>query len=241
MKVVFSFIILALIFPVSVFAETVSQASLQSLGFEGFENNGAQAQECKEYSLAKDWAQNSQEFYTVFSLHALFEPVASKDANVQVFLNGEEAAQATAEEFLDGWLRVAFPNAQLQQQNKVFVCLQNSLSTTRSRVFSDSLFGTYKMADFKETGFVKTISDPVPDWGQEFEVTVSLHNSGSESADVNILYQKPGISFKHLAFVKGESGFVGKIAPNETVSFSYVMKSTKLGPFSLPGAIVFFK
>lgn len=238
-----AFLLIGLLFLASLgIAETISQVSLQNMGLQGFSNQLAQARVCNDFVLTKDLNKNSAEFYTVFSLHVDFEPVVSEDANVSVFLNANPQAlsAAKATDFFNGWWRVRLPNQSLSEQNTVKVCLQNSLSTTSAHLLDDSLFGTYKLAEFTPTDFTKTLSNQNPLWNEEFTVTVSLHNSGSESADVNILYQKPGVSFKHLAFVKGDTSFAGTIAPQQTVTFSYAMKSTKVGPFTMPGAVAYY-
>jgi uncharacterized cupredoxin-like copper-binding protein len=223
-------------------AETITQSSFQTLGFEALENNAPNESKCQNFVLFKDLNKNTDEFFTVVSLHALFEPIASADANITVFLNSETEALASgkATEFRNNWLRIRLPNEKLREQNTLKICLNNSSSTVRTVVETDSLYGTYKMAEFTPENFVKTVSTNKPQWGQEFTLTVSLQNTGSEKADVLIQYEKPGISFKHLAFLKGETEFNGSIEPGETASFSYTMKSTKVGPFTLPAAIVFF-
>jgi hypothetical protein len=223
-------------------AETITQSSFQSLGFAAFENNQPNESSCRDFLLFKDLNKNSADYYTIVSLRVQFEPVASADANVTVFLDANPEALATSEatDFRDNWWRVQLPNEQLREQNNLTVCLNNSSSTTRSVLLADSLFGTYKTAEFKPEDFAKTVSNYQPLYGQEFVQTVSLKNSGSEAATVHIQYEKPGISFRHLAFVKGDTNFDGIILPGQTVSFSYSMKSTQTGPFTLPAAIVFY-
>lgn len=226
----------------SVVAETIAQSSFQALGFAALENNRPNAEQCREFSLFKDLNKNSNDFFTVVSLHALFEPIASADANITVFLNGEPEALASAKAtaFRNNWWRFRLPNEKLREQNILKICLNNSSSTVKTTVQADSLYGTYKMAEFKPTEFVKSVSTTKPLWGQEFTLMVSLRNTGSEKAAVKIEYEKPGISFKHLAFVKGETAFEGTVNPGETASFSYTMKSTQTGPFTLPAAIVLY-
>jgi len=223
-------------------AETITQSSFQGMGFAAFENNLPNGSKCQDFVLFKDLNKNTGAFYTVVSLHALFEPIASADANVTVFLNGEAEAlmSAKATAFRNNWWRFQLPNEKLREQNVLKICLNNSSSTIKSTVQADSLYGTYRMVEFKPEEFVKTVSTNKPLWGQEFTLTVSLHNTGSEQANVHIQYEKPGISFKHLAFVKGDTTFDGSVAPGQTVSFSYTIKSTQTGPFTLPAAIVFY-
>ncbi|MBU0636548.1 hypothetical protein KKE06_05985 [Candidatus Micrarchaeota archaeon] len=242
MKRVFLLLGVCFFFGVAI-AETIVENSFQDLGFAGFENSEANATQCQTFPLFKDLTQNTEDFYTVVSLHVLFEPVPSEDANITVFLNDiqEPIASAHAMEFLENWFRVKLPNETLWEENILEICLTNSNTTAKTTFLADSLYGAYTMAEFKENDFVKTISTKNPPWNQEFSVTVELHNSGSETVDVNVLYRKPVIEFKHIPFVKGETSFVGSIPPNESISFSYSIKATETGPFALPAAIVFFE
>jgi hypothetical protein len=94
------------------------------------------------------------------------------------------------------------------------------------------------MPVFKQLDFVKTVEANRPLVGDEFEITVMLHNSGSEAVDVNVSYKKPYVPYDAILFVTGTTQFVGRIAPDQTISFSYTAKSTRSGMVTVPAAIV---
>lgn len=233
---------LVLVLLVSAQAAVVQQQSFAEFGITGFENADAATENCFSFTVVKDLNQNNPGQYTMVSLHVFFEPVASNDANASFFLNGSEQALdgIKATELRENWWRIRLPNDQLQSENEVRVCLQNSNTSIRSRVEADSFIGTYLMPEFRENDFVQETPSSFIVYNQEFPVTVSLHNSGSESVDVNVSYRKPGVQFKHLPFVKGDSGFVGTLQPDQRISFTYVLKAKRLGSFAIPAASVSF-
>lgn len=240
-RIVLLFILL--VFVLNVQAETISQSSFVNLGLAGFENAQASQTVCKDFLILKNLEENAPDFFSVLSLHVQFEPVASGDANLTVFLNDQPipVAAIKASEFENEWVRIRLPNANLLEQNRVEICLSNSNSTTHTVLLSDSLFGTYKLAEFLQSNFVKTVSENNPVLGQTFDATIFVHNSGSAPAKVTVLYKKPEVTFKHLSFVKGQTSFDGTIAPKQTISFSYSLKPKKTGPLTLPAAILSYQ
>lgn len=223
-------------------AKTIAQQPFSELGLSGFENDAASTQRCQDFALFSNTAQLQPGFYTVVSLHAQFFPIASDDATVSVFLNDNQTmlASAKATDFKNNWWRVHLANEKLVQQNSLRVCLNTSSTTAKIALLSDSLYGIYQLPEFKPTDFVKTVSNSSPLVGQEFDITTTVHNSGSESVDINVLYKKPEIEFRHLAFVRGQSGFAGTIEQGQTVSFTYTTKATQQIPATLPAATLFY-
>ncbi|MFH0955034.1 MAG: hypothetical protein V1777_02935 [Candidatus Micrarchaeota archaeon] len=223
-------------------SKTIAEQTFSELGFAQFQNEAALTTACNDFALISNANQIQPGFYSVLSLHVQALPLASDDSSIDVFLNDNQTVLETAKatDFKNGWWRLYLPNEKLQQSNAVRVCLNTSATTTKLVLLSDSLYGVYQLPEFKSGDFVKIVSNTNPLVGQEFDSTVTLHNSGSEGVDVNVLYKKPDVEFRYLAFVRGQSGFFGRIEPDQTISFAYTTKATQQIPATLPAAVLFY-
>ncbi len=204
-------------------AKIIEETAFSSLGYENFVVSGAETSGCAEYAFVSDMEKpiaerNTQ--YTIFSVHAAFEPVAERDANISVFFNSLEEAIAVlpATSFLDGWARVGLPRSVLQAENVVVVCTNTSHTTAKITVINDSKVGTYLKPDFSsESGFEVTASTLTPKQEQDFRIYVTLRNYGSEGTDVFMRYRYEHLdtAMPEIEVVEGELEKSGYISPCE--------------------------
>ncbi|MDO8625755.1 MAG: hypothetical protein Q7R47_06745 [Candidatus Diapherotrites archaeon] len=222
----------------SVGAAVINEYSLSAHGFAGVLAEGSNTTACADYLVRADQNWLALGAYPMFSIHADFSPVASPDANLVVVVNADGNGTAiTADQFQNGWFRSDL-NSLITGDNTIRLCANTSDSTTRIEVSDDSLLGVYQKPVFLRTDFVKRIPSGAPQVGDEFEIAITLHNSGSEKADVNVFYKKPYVPYDAILFVKGQTQFLGQIIPGETISFSYTAKSTRTGMVTVPAAIL---
>ncbi len=220
---------------------TVSEHTWSEFGFSGISVDGTDQNGCQDMTFLVDENDLVAGNYGILSLKADFLPVASEDANVSVYINYDvNGVSVESTKFKNGWFRWNLSADQLKKDVYVQVCAQTSNSTTRIDVSDESVFGVYQKPVFTKTDFVKRIQRTDLLVGEEFEITVSLTNSGSEAVDVNVFYKKPYVPYDAILYVKGQSQYLGTIAPGKTVEYSYIGKSTKSGMVTVPAAIVTF-
>ncbi|MBS3062209.1 MAG: hypothetical protein J4215_06530 [Candidatus Diapherotrites archaeon] len=223
----------------SVFGATVSERSFAESGQDGFSLDAARMSECMDYQFSIDQNHLIPGNYPILLINADFAPTASQDANVVVTINEDEnGIVIPTSGFKNGWYHLDLNAQTAKPDNFVSICAQTSDSTTSIVIKDSSLFGVYKKPVFNENDFVKTLVDYSPLVGDEFSITISLHNSGSEPVDINVFYKKPYVPYDSILYVKGQTQYVGTIQPNETVTFSYIGKSTRSGMVTIPAAVV---
>jgi hypothetical protein len=243
------FALYIIVLGIFVSAETISETAFSELGYSEF---AADHTLCRTHDFLAKPPQQGE--YFVISLHSAFIPLEDSEAKVTVSLNGSSLGAFLAADFTDGWLRIDAGNQVADGGNALKVCLRPSESSVRIVLHNDSGFGTYLMPDFrKEWAFTKDLSDNSPYTGEEFTVTITLRNYGSEDANAEIRHASGDIeeTFPYLRVVRGElekSLVVGKcrkyskgecVEP-ETASMSYTVKSEKaINLLLLPAVAVY--
>lgn len=223
-------------------AAVLSEKTLSDSGYNDFIVQGVDTNACTQIAFAKDLSQNFAGDYTVFSLHAQFLPVLSEDAKAIVFLNNDSNALETikATDFENNWYRLILPREKLLEKNSLLVCLKTSNTVVEARLLSDSIIGTYKMPEFKAENFVKSVSNSNPIIGEEFEVTITITNTGSEATDVNVLNKKLEIDNERVQILRGQTSYFNIIKPDETVAIHYFVKAKQATVMSLQGAVAYY-
>jgi hypothetical protein len=221
-------------------AAVISEESLKDMGYDSFSLEGADSNGCFSFKFAKDLNQNTKTHYTVFSINAEFLPVPSANANIAVFLNDQNAMIVSAKDFENNWYRLTLPREALKEANDVKACLQTAQATTRIKLSNDSMAGTYKMPELRTEGFLKTPNNYMPLIREEFTITVTLENFGSEAVDVNLLHKKPEIDYEPAAIIRGQTNKIARIPAGGKIEMQYTMKARKPTMMTLPAAAAYY-
>ncbi|GEM_PF-4794351 len=220
-------------------AKTLFETSFADLGIDTFSAQGARVTECMDFEVPVDENLLVPGNYPVLSVHAGFFPVESRDANITLYAaNDENGVSQNPAAFQNNFFRFDIDQSALLDSNVLSLCAATSDSTTRIVITDSTVFGVYQKPVFGPEDFVKLIPSGSPRVGEEFEVTVELHNSGSEAVDVNLFYKKPFIDFDAVLFVKGDTEYLGEVAPGQTVSFTYTAKAIRSGMITMNAAVV---
>lgn len=222
-----------------------AEQSFKDSGYPDFFVEGANKRLCNEYVFVKP--QMASDEYPLLSLKAEFMPVKEGKAEIDVFLNGERLSRLTAESFYCSdsgcWARLNIEKEKILEENRAAVCMETGNSITKIKLTNESKIGGYRMPVFLLKDFVKSVDNQRPFVGNTVNVKVSLKNSGSREANVELRHvrsiveetiEKPEIQ------EIGNTYFFGAIKPGETRELNYKVKFTKAEPLSLPPAIVYY-
>ena len=250
------FILVVLTLASAVLGETLSETVLGDAGFEDFAVEGQIVEKCREVQFISTAPVNPDAF-AVFSANVEFFPVSSIESIVTVFFNGSKISEINAQKFQNGFARIELPKNKTLETNKLKVCLKTSYSTTKIVLKKESLVGDYLKPDFSEAGAFRLSTEPYsPRLFEEFKVTATLKNSGSEDAVVTLKYRKDHLENEtpETSLVKGktiiENVTVEKckerkengecISPG-TASFEYYLRPKISGTITLLPAVAEFE
>lgn len=253
-KVFLVFCILAL--AAHVFAATLSETHLSELGIEELSVDGANSESCREFEFLRA-GDFGPEKYAIFSLHAQFLPVASRESTAVVSLNGEELKTIKSTSFVNEFARIDLPHEKLIEKNELKVCLKTSFTTTKAVFLNDSMVGYYLKPDFsKQDSFLITeISPQSPLVFQEFRVKAVLKNYGSEDAQVVLKYRRDSLEKEtpETELVKGKTVVpalvqkcIERNEQNECIepgqaSIEFFLRPKIVGPITLLPAVAEFE
>jgi hypothetical protein len=202
----------ALIIPIIVGANTISEYSLEELGYAGIEATNMEEFECLDAEILNVDTNNS--VYTVLSIHAEFVPISDGKAIVRTYLNDANISELKPEDFSDGWARIILPREKQEQVNSIRICGKASLTISKIRIFNDSKIGLYFKEDFsREHSFSQEVSNPTPAPGEEFTVRAILRNYGSKESYAEIRYRKENLDewLPSIEVLKGKTSAEGII------------------------------
>lgn len=228
------FILVVLTLASTVLGETLSETVLGDAGFEDFAVEGQNTEKCREVQFISTAPLNPDAF-AVFSANVEFFPVPSIESIVTVFLNGSKISEINAQKFQNGFVRIELPKNKTLETNKLKVCLKTSYSTTKIVLKKESLVGDYLKPDFSEAGAFRLSTEPYsPRLFEEFRVTATLKNSGSEDAVVTLKYRKD-----HLENETPETSLVKGKTIIENVTVEKCKERKENGECILPGTVSF--
>lgn len=250
------FILVVFALATMAFGETLSETVLGDAGFEDFAVEGQNTEKCREVQFISTAPVNPDAF-AVFSANVEFFPVASSESLVTVFLNGAKISEVEAENFTNGFARVELPKNKTLETNKLKVCLKTSYSTTKMVLKKESFVGDYLKPDFSESSAFRLSIEPyLPRLFEEFKVTATLKNSGSQDAIVTLKYRKDHLENEtpETSLVKGKTIIEnvkvekcrerkenGECSSPGTVSFEYYLRPKISGTITLLPAIAEFE
>ena len=230
------------------FGTAVFERSFGEMGYSAFSVDGPETRDCTEirFVFPNDVDFNAEGNYAVASLHMLLLPITGKNFSVETKLNDENISSYLTEEFACSagcWLRAGLPKELLDEgENRLELCLNNSVDVTKSVLKAESTIGIYTLADFsKEGSFVELADNATPLIGERVEITLLLHNYGSAAGLVEMKHARTlAEDKKAYVVIDGNTLFVGSIGAGETVEVSYSIKPRVLGNISLPPAILYY-
>lgn len=238
------------------FAETINETVLANAGFEDFVVEGQNTEKCREIQFISTAPSNTDAF-AVFSANVEFLPVASTESSISVYFNGLKLSELKADKFKASFARVELPKSKTLETNKIKVCLKTSYSTTKIVLKKESTVGDYLKPDFSEKDSFKLAIEPYsPKLFEEFKVTATLKNSGSEDAVVTLKYRKDHLENEtpETSLVKGKTIIEGmkvekckqraqdgKCLLPGTASFEYYLRPKISGTITLLPAVAEFE
>ena len=242
------------LFAGSALAGTYRETEIGDLGYPEFSVEGAGNQGCTEMEFLRTDDLN-YETQPIFSIHAEFLPVAGKQDEMSVFLNGksEPVSILKPKDFINGWARVRLPFSELKNENNLNTCIRVGDTATKITIHNDSKIGYYSKPDFESDGaFYIKVTPASPDFLDEFRVDVVLRNYGNEDSNIVLKYRKDYLEREtpETQLVRGktiintiiekctERDSGGKCTNPHEVSFSYYLRPKVIGMISLLPAIV---
>ncbi|MDP6671203.1 MAG: NEW3 domain-containing protein [archaeon] len=232
----------------SSFGAVIFERSLGEMGYSDFAVDGPETRDCTEirFVFPNEVDFNAEGNYAVASLHMLLLPINGKNFSVETELNGEKISPYLTKEFACDsgcWLRAGLPKELLEEgENRLELCLNNSVDVTKSVLKAESTVGIYTLADFsKEGAFVELADNKEPLIGERVDITLLLHNYGSDAGLVEMKHARTlAEDKKAYVVIDGNTLFAGIIGAGETVEVSYSIKPRVLGSISLPPAILYY-
>lgn len=251
-KFFFTVLFVALIQSVFASGPVFFERSLAEMGYSDFSVDLSNSSSCQDFvfTLPADIEWQNNELFSVFSMKFRFLPVTTGDAKISVSLNGAKIDEIFAKNSNcienDCVSRINFSKILLENtQNTLKVCPSTSSSISKIVVESASTIGLYKMPFFKKEDFVLSPESSNALVGKDVVVKISIKNSGSAEAMVDLNYIKPiveeKIDLRAFKVLEGETRWSGKILAGETKEFYYTIKT--MGPtlMSLPASIACFE
>ena len=127
----------------------------------------------------------------------------------------------------------------LEENNKIEICNYNNVL-----IHNESNFGFYETAYLPKDKFIKAVEKTELMLGEELNITITLENSGSKDAEIQIKHVRPvveeQIGVNSFNVLKGESDWEGILAAGESITLEYTIKPTIVAHFTLPPAVVNF-
>ena len=232
-------VILSLIFIFSgAHAITLQEKSLSTYFFSGIDITTAEASQCQSFTFTPFENYQDQGNDTLLNLGIQFFPAEDFDSNVTVAIGGNRIQTIYSRDFTPAHAHVEIP-AEMQNENGtlVTVCANASPTLQRLTVSSTGTLGVYQQPHFDgPSDFETYVVTPQRILGQEIEVQVRLHNSGSIPSDVHVDYRKFDVPF--LPLLKGETGFDVTLQPDEQKTITYYIKPLRAVELSLPPAVL---
>ena len=230
-------------------AETIFERTFAEMGYESVVVSTPKTEKCSDFSVVFPQEQLSDEkAFAVVSINAEFLPVLSDDANISVSFNGSLLAAADSTSLYcptSCFLRLDIDGRKILSENSLRVCVRSSDSTPKAVISNDSKIGVYYAPRFRGENFVKSTAKGSYVLGETAKVSVSLTNSGSESAFVELKRIRPvakqAKDYKTFDVLDGESEWKGFINAGETKTISYSVKPTEALTMTLPPAIAYYK
>lgn len=237
-----------LVFAGQCFGAVIFERSFGEMGYSDFTVDGPKLRGCTEvrFVFPNGVDFNAEGNYAIASLHMLLLSGKGKKFFVETELNGEMVGSYLTEEFACGagcWLRAGLPKELLKGgENRLEVCMNNTVDITKSILKAESAVGIYRLADFSQEGaFVELTQNTTPLIGEKVEITLLLHNYGSGVGQVEMKHARK-LAEDKMAYVvvDGNTQFIGSIGAGETVELRYSIKPRVLGSISLPPAILYY-
>jgi len=230
-------------------AYTVFERSFEDMGYPDFEVEGTGEEGCKEvmFLFPETIDFSAEENYPVASLHVSIMPIKGKEFAVSIRLNNTRMGDFGYESFYceeECWLRAQLPKELLKKgENKMDVCLKNSIDVSRSVLEDGSKIGVYRLMDFSaENTFKEVAENETVVLGEKTKIKLLLHNAGGAAGFVEMKHARKLADDKEAyVVVDGNTQFSGFIGAGETIEISYVIKPRVLGDISLPPPILYYQ
>lgn len=242
--------LLAIFFAQFACAETVFERSFKEMGYGGFSLDGPLVEGCTEVTfIFPEGKAEIKENYSIASIAAEFSPVNEKKADLNVFLNNSKIAELTQNDFKCSkslcWERLFLPKGLLKEEkNSLRICMKTGHSIIRMKLSDESKIGLYKTADFSGKSDFRMIAEKTElVIGEKTEISIILHNGGSDLTAAEIKFARPLAEDKNaFSVVEGDTYFrEGTIKAGETIKIIYVVKPRVAATMTLPPAIVYYK
>ncbi len=236
-----------------VFAQYSSDAflfekSFEEMGYAIFVVGSPNTTNCIDYNFLIpnkiDLADSGN--FTIFTLNFTVLPVNSRKSKITVSLNDSniesfETAKAKCIE-QNCTERILLPREKIfSEKNSLKVCPTTSSTVSQIWINQNSKIGIYRMPFFKKEDFILTPESNVVLVGKDVKVGISIKNSGSIDAKVDLNYIKPiveeKIEIKSFKVLEGETRWSGTIKAGETKKFEYTIKTMGPTQMSLPASI----
>lgn len=250
-------------------ASLVFEKSFSEMGQDAFSVNAGESEKCTEmlFSVPGDSLVDRGNV-PILALKAEFLPSRSGKATISVSLNGTLLDSLKPEDFTcdeSGCWKYIYPNELnypveigvvapgeitvgpwplLKASNALKICANIEDKIESVTIHNESLFGIYKTAYFPTSesifGFTKTIDRETAMLGDEVNITISLTNTGSADAEVQIRHIKPlvedNVEITSFNVLKGDSDWDGVMKAGETKTITYTIKPIIAAHFTLPAA-----
>ncbi len=229
--IIFSLALLCLAIPTLAQTQALDkiETSLADKGYAPFVLGGKNAEKCQSFSFLNP--ELGSAFYPIFSLNLKLEPTHQGTGRVGVRLNGTEIAAEQSNELACSTdtqclLRVWAQPEQLQEENTLQVCLQNSDSVTKTTLENTSLVGFYKAAIFTSKDFKQSTEKGEYFVNEDIPFTIRVHNSGTQDAAVDVNFARPvAEELLHSLTVIGDTYYGNITVPaGQDKTFTYVAR-----------------
>ncbi len=228
------------------------EKSLEEMGYGIFEVTSTNTTNCTDYNflLPATIDQADSGNFTIFTLNFSVLPINEGKAKILVQLNDYNVSNfETANSKCAGnscTERILFPREKiLSEKNSLKVCPTTTSTVSQISIANSSKIGVYRMPFFKKQDFVLVPESNVVLVGKDVKVKISIKNSGSLDAAVDLNYIKPIVEEKieitAFKVLEGETRWSGTIKAGETKNFEYTIKTVGPIEMSLPASIACYE
>lgn len=209
-------------------------------GFEDFVVEGANETECFSVPFLK---QEQENLFPIVSLLAEFLPVREGKAGITVKVNGETIEELKPGDFKctqECVARVMLERDKLKEENELELCISTGNTINKIVLSNKSAIGFYLTPVFLQGDFTKSASKTKLYPEEIIEVTISIHNSGSASALLDLNFVTPFVE-ERMGYIEviGDTYFSDvELEAAERQEFIYHVKPKKPILMSLPAAIL---
>lgn len=251
------FVSLLLIFCAgSAFSIIGSEKSLAEYGYEPFSVKGLNNSDCFTVNFIKH---ELEEFLPIVSLNAEFFPANEGKAKISLKLNGEEVKELNPMDFQckeecfeleDGesvcepecWARVYLDDKKVKEENALNICASTGNKTEEIIISNKSIIGFYRTPRFLKEDFAKQTVKSTYYAGEEIEVKMVVHNSGSAPTVVDLNFVRPIVEEKLKAVEVIGNTYFSKVGldAGETKEFIHYIKPKKAIKLALLPAIMYY-